>query len=208
MERRHYPREQDPTEFSKILDWLCLASGACCAALVDAEGETVDYGGRGDPFDIRVVAAELRLLQQRVSEAKHLSPSLQLVIRAKRKSFLLEALPEGYALALQLPRCATGISERALGLAVRRLCEEAGFPVPPTGVASWRSIDVEETPGRSHRPAAVSVGGQRQPLLVLGRLAGEETTSREAGYRVRLGSGQEGNLIREALGRWYIEDEG
>ncbi len=208
MRRSRQPRDQEPSAFSQILDWLCQATGAHCAALVDSEGETVDYGGRGDPFDIRVLAAELRLLLERAREGRYLGACDEFIIRASRKSFLLKALPEGYALAVRLPRCAGDVSPRALSLAVDRLCGEAGFAAPPRGAGSWRSIEVEETASPSHRPMAVSIDGVRHDLLVLGRLAGEGVTRQEKGYRVRLGNGQEGNLVREALGRWYLEDEG
>lgn len=125
--KRSSPRDQEETPFSSILMQLCARTGALCAALVDREGETVDYAGRGDPFDIRILAAEWRLVLQHAGEAGFSAPELEMVVRARKKSFLVQALPEGYALVMQLARRSTGISERALSLAKRRLCEEAGF---------------------------------------------------------------------------------
>jgi len=199
-------RDQDPSSFSKILDDLCHRTSARAAALVDAEGETVDYGGHLAPFDVRVLAAELRLLQQRLGETKLLGGAFELVIRARKKSYLLQVLPEGYALVLELPRCASTVSERALALAVRRLCAEAGFDPPVRFVAGWREIEVEELPGGSHRPTGAVVDGVHASLIVLGRLPRAALVS-ERGFRVRLGTGQEGNLIREPLGRWYLEED-
>jgi len=199
-------RDQDPGPFSRILDELCRRTSARAAALVDAEGETVDYGGQLPPFDIRVLAAELRLLQQHLSQTAVLGSSFEMVVRARRKSFLLQVMPEGYALVLELPRCASSVSERALALAIHRLCAEAGFPPPRRFAGAWREIEVLELPGGSHRPTGALVGGVHASLIVLGRLPTPEVTS-ERGFRVRLGTGQEGNLVREPLGRWYLQED-
>jgi hypothetical protein len=53
-------RDQAVSEFSGTLMRLCDATAAFGAALVDAEGETVDYAGSLSPFEIRVAAAEWR----------------------------------------------------------------------------------------------------------------------------------------------------
>jgi hypothetical protein len=202
-----FPRDQAATPFAKILDLLCVDSGAQCAALVDAEGETVDYGGRGDPFEIRVLAAELRLVQQHMQLSPHLAACHQLVVRAQRRSFLVEALAEGYALVVELPRRSSEISQRALASALRAIALEAGFPLPPLDGPLWRSIEVREEGRGSCRPAALTLDGAAESLVVLGRLAGDTVARRERGFRVRLGSGREGNLVREALGHWFLEEE-
>src|SRR5690606_27103312 len=131
-----------------------------CAALVDPEGETVDYGGVGDPYDIRILAAELRLLQQRLAEAPHLSQADQFMVRGQRKTFLLQALPEGYALAAQLPQGISEPSQRAVAVASERLSQEAGFRTGNTDVLRCRELAVEEACGGTHRPEAVSVDGE------------------------------------------------
>jgi len=201
-----YERDQNPTAFSKILDELCRRTSARGAALVDAEGETVDYGGILAPFDVRVLAAELRLLQQHLGEAAVLGSAYELVIRARKKSFLVQVLPDGYALVLELPRRASRVSERALSVCIRRLCAEAGFEPPRRFAGGWREIEVQELPGGSRRPTGAVVDGVQASLIVLGRLAPLIVT-RERGFRVRLGTGQEGNLVREPLGRWYLEED-
>lgn len=199
-------RDQDPSVFSSILDELCRRTSARAAALVDAEGETVDYGGRLAPFDVRVLAAELRLLQQHLGQTKVLHSTVELTIRARKKSYFLQMLPEGYALVLELPRYASTVSERALSLAVRRLCAEAGFEPPRRFSGGYREIVVQELPGGTHRPTGAVLDGVHASLIVLGRLPRSGQTS-ERGFRVRLGTGQEGNLIREPLGRWYLEED-
>jgi hypothetical protein len=199
-------RDQDATPFSNILTELVEDSGAQCAALVDAEGETVDYAGRGDPFDIRILAAEWRIILQRVGEAKHLGASWEMVVRARRKSFLVEALPEGYALVMELARRASGASDRALCRARQRLCEEAGFPDVADPRGRWSKVAVEEEPGASRRPVRLTVEKEELDVTVLGRISDPEA-SRAQSFRVRLSTGEECTLVREPLGRWYLEEE-
>ncbi len=203
MSKQPSVRDQGETPFSIILTELCQAAGAKCAALVDREGETVDYGGRGDPFDIRVLAAEWRLVLQYLGEAKHLGDSREFSVRAQRKSFLVVPMPEGYALVVELCRRATGASDRAVSEAVRRLCDEAGFS---TGEPQWRSVQVTEERGHSRRPESVSVEGEGHVVTVLGRIASADR-ARERSFRVRFSSGEERTLVREPLGHWYLEEE-
>lgn len=199
-------RDQEATPFSEILHELCQASGARCAVLVDREGETVDYAGRGEPFDIRVLAAEWRLIFQHVGASRILGNSTELFIRAKMRSYFIEALPEGYALVVELPRRATAISARALGQARLRLCEEAGFPGPPGGGQRWARVAVEEEPGLTHRPARMEVERELHDVTVLGRIPDLEKP-RDRSFRVRLSSGEECTLVREPLGHWYLEED-
>lgn len=182
-------------------------AGAKSAALVDAEGETVDYSGRGDPFDIRILAAEWRLVLQYLKETKVLGKSYELVVRAREKSFLVEALPEGYALVVELARRSTGVSDRALAEARRRLIAEAGFPGEEDPRGNWFHVHVEEEPGDSRRPLRMETDAEElQEVIVLGRIPNQELRQ-ERSFRVRLGSGQECTLVREPLGNWYREEE-
>lgn len=203
MSKSGSARDQGETPFSSILTELCRAAGAKCAALVDREGETVDYGGRGDPFDIRILAAEWRLVLQYLEGAKHLGQSQQFSVRAQRKSFLVVPLPEGYALVAELARRATGASDRAVNEAFLRLCEEAGFNTSET---QWRRVKVTEERGHSRRPESMSVEGEGCALTVLGRIA-SENAPKERSFRVRLATGEERTLVREPLGHWYLEKE-
>lgn len=180
--------------------------GAKCAALVDAEGETVDYGGQGDPFEIRILAAEWRLVLQYLKELKILGPSYEFVVRARHKSFLVEALPQGYAIVLELARRSTGVSDRALAQARKSLIAEAGFPEEEDPRGIWSHVEVEEEPGLSRRPKRLSARNEIQEVMVLGRIPAAEL-SREQSFRVRLSNGQECTLVREPLGRWYLEEE-
>jgi hypothetical protein len=59
-----FERLQSKTGFTAILETLVKAlPGGVGVALVDAEGEAVDYAGdRIDPFDVKVTAAQWRIL--------------------------------------------------------------------------------------------------------------------------------------------------
>lgn len=200
-------RDQNVTPFSEILERLRAAAGAKSAALVDAEGETVDYSGRGDPFDIRILAAEWRLVLQHLTDAKILGQSYELIVRAREKSFLVEALPEGYALVLELARRSTGVSDRALAEARKRLLAEAGFPSEKDPRGNWSQVLVEEEPGHSRRPLRMETEKEElQEVTVLGRIPTPDLLQ-ERSFRVRLGNGQECTLVREPLGKWYREEE-
>jgi hypothetical protein len=140
-----------------------------------------------------------------VAEAKILGQSSEISVRARKKGYFLEALPEGYALVVELARRSTGISVRALCRARRRLCEEAGFPVAEDPRGNWSRVSVEEEPGLP-RPAKMILDRQTHEVTVLGRIT-ETDTPREKSFRVRLSSGEECTLVREPFGYWYLEEE-
>jgi hypothetical protein len=202
--KRATVRDQDASPFSAILVDLCAATGARCAALVDQEGETVDYGGSGDPFDIRILAAEWRLVLAQFQTASTLGSVFQLFVRARDKSFWIEAFPYGYALVVQMGHRCTHISSRALSQARRDLCREAGFTLVDQREA-WTRVVVKEEAGVSRRPLMLGLEDQAHYLTVLGRVS--SVASRERGFRVRLATGEERTLVREPLGQWYIEEE-
>lgn len=202
-------RDQATSTFSAVLLRLCDAAGAVGAALVDGEGETVDYAGAIDPFDIKVTAAEWVIVLGLVRQSR--SPVLratdEVAIRAAKKSFLLKSLADGYALVVALPSHAFGISRRGLSEAVRELCDEAGL-APPKSTHDdrdhWRRVEVMAVAADPRRPSAVWVGGAWAPVEILGRLT-LGLGSREVGYRARLPTGAEITLVREPLGRWYSD---
>jgi hypothetical protein len=198
------PRDQAPTPFADILRELCRRTGGDCAVLVDDEGETVDYWGRLDPFSTRVFAAELAILH--ASARSRLGLVEEIFVRNRYRSFVIRALPEGYAFALRLPRRAASVSERALASAERQLSLEAGFPwmTRPQSRVSCRPVGIEE---RDSRPLSLRQGEAALSIDIIGRVKSPAEKKREQGFRVRLENGEEGTLIREPLGRWYLDDE-
>jgi hypothetical protein len=207
--RRRLPqRDQDTTPFSGTLLRLCEATGALAAALVDSLGETVDYAGYLDPFSLRVMAAEWRLVLDVVRSVPRpgFEDAHEFSIRAKNKSFALVALADGYAIVLELPLRSLQFSRRALAEAAREIETEAGLT--PTNRAGepeerWSKIDVRTAPGDARRPAAVWLEGAWCEVTVLGRYAQGRNSAREIGYRARLSNGLEIALIREPLGVWF-----
>lgn len=198
-------RDQAPSSFAPTLGRLCGSAGVVGAALVDADGEAVDYAGRVAPFDIRVAAAEWRIILSRLQRCRQdpLRETTQLMLRGERKSFGAVLLPDGYALVLQLlPRCFR-VSPRALSEAVREICDNAGLGVPSRAAAQWMRVQVNESEER--RPRSVWVNRKWLPVEVLGRWVGPELMSNELGYRVRLLGGEEITLVREPLAQWFAD---
>lgn len=201
------PRDVAASAFVAILDDLIgRIPGARSAILVDYDGEAVDYGGQGDPFDIKVGGAHWRII---LGDLRPLIPTLgeprTLLVRAEQRSFVIHALHDGYALVVTLTRRAgfTG-SSRALEVCARAIGLEAGWPPAPPS-RTWYAVEVEAAvPSGRGRPCRL-LGGDDAELEVLGAVMGLAT--RERGYRVRLRSGAELTLVREPGGHWYADDD-
>jgi hypothetical protein len=200
-------RDQAPSSFAPTLGRLCTSTGVVGAVLVDSDGEAVDYAGRVDSFEIRVAAAEWRIILARLARSPHgpWREIRQMMLRGVNKSFGAVLLPEGYALIFQLlPRCFR-VSPRALSEAVREICENAGLAVPGASSAQWRRVQVNESPAPQRRPTSVWVNRKWLPVEVLGRWVGSELLPNEIGYRVRLLGGEEITLVREPLAQWFAD---
>jgi hypothetical protein len=199
-------RDQMPSSFAPTLGRLCSSGGVVGAALVDRDGEAVDYAGRVSPFDIRVAAAEWRIVLSRLARCTHKpwNDTRQVTIRGVNKSFCAVMLPEGYALVLQLlPHCFR-VSPRALSEAVREICENAGLELSTLN-AQWMRVQVNESAAPQRRPRSVWVHRKWLPVEVLGRWVGPELLPNEIGYRVRLLGGDEVTLVREPLAHWFAD---
>lgn len=200
-------RDQAPSSFAPTLGRFCESAGVVAAALVDRDGEAVDYAGRTSPFDIRIAAAEWRIILARIQRGSTLlQQTQQFVVRSGDKTFATVVLPEGYALVVQLlPRCFK-ISSRALDEAVRELCQEAGL-VPDRAPAGWSRVEVSEGLAPSRLPQSVWVGKKWCVVEILEHCSSVQLGLRdnEAAYRVRLPSGVEGTLVREPLAHWFAE---
>ncbi len=203
-------RDQAASAFGGILLKLCDSVGAPMAALVDALGETVDYAGTHDPFDIRVAAAEwqLALRELQACSIPGWHDAHQVFIRGAKRSFALIALEEGYAIVIELVTHSFSVSHRALGEAIRELCIEAGLKVPQSYAADdgWTRVEVKPSRFDERKPEALWFSGGWCPLELLGRYTNDDLSTGEVGFRVRLITGAEVNLVREKLGRWYAED--
>ncbi|MFO0755236.1 MAG: roadblock/LC7 domain-containing protein [Byssovorax sp.] len=199
------PRDQAASTFTAILQRLLDATPAARGvALVDFEGETVDYAGKVDPFELKIAAATWLITLTEVREARRLGEIRQIVVRARRAAYLMRRIEESYAVVMVLHRrAAFVVSERALEEAQVKLSIEAGFLVPKYAIR-WFSVEVKTEPRDRRRPAAVRVAGGFQPVEVMGAVMG--LGPREKGFRVRLPSGAEMMLVRERLGQWFADE--
>lgn len=197
------PRDQAPSSFTTILERLVLDTpSARGAALVDFEGETVDYAGSLDPFELKVAAATWQIALSEVC-ATSFASFTQIVVRASRSSFVLRRVNDQYALILVLhARAAFAVSDRALAEAETALASEAGWS--RRNRAAWFGVSVRTEHGAEHRPESILVVDAWHPVEVMGALVG--LVDRERGYRVRLASGAEMMLIRERNGRWFCDE--
>lgn len=188
------------SSFSRTLGDLVRRYPGCYGAvLVDMDGEAVDYAGREEPFELRVAAAHLQIVSAQVRDA----PIRSLLFRAERGSYLLHRLPDGYALVLLLHRGAGFLgAPRALSVAERLLCTDAGWSLREPLVDPWVVVDV--LVDDDDRPRWVIVGDKRERVSVIGVVLGLPTGDR--GYRVQLDSGLELTLIREPSRVWFTTD--
>ncbi|MEI9941532.1 MAG: hypothetical protein WDO69_30320 [Pseudomonadota bacterium] len=202
-------RDQDASPFSAILWRLCEGCSAHAAALVDKEGETVDYAGRVSPYEIRVAAAELRLVLAftRSSQVPGFAQVNEIRVRTGRRSYAIVGLGDGYAIVLELVRHSFAVSPRAVLQATRELESEAGIEsVLRPGGARWSRVEVRASSSDARRPDAVWLNGAWQAVTVLGRYRTGDLARRERGYLARLASGAEFSLVREPLGIWFADD--
>jgi hypothetical protein len=195
----------DRSPFAPILDDLVLrVGGSEAVALVDLGGETVDYAGSASPYDIKVAAAHWRIILAQLAEVPRLGRPRVLLVRSSKKSVIVRALPDDYALVVLLVRRSGFMaSNRALSHCEKALAREAGWELDPHET-SWFAVSVECDARR--RPTRIVYGGLEEPVDVLGAVVG--LSRRETGFRVRLASGPEITLIREAGSFWYVEESG
>lgn len=176
-------------------------AGCTAAAFVDQEGEAVDVAGYGDTYDIKVVAAHCNVL---LHDADQLGEHVErLLIGCGRKSFIAVRMAEGYSLVMILStRAAFHVSPRAIEHWLLEIAHEAGIVVPMPR-QRWRPIEVETASRLAKRPLRLRASGEWRKLQVLGALVGLKASER--GYRVRVDTGAELNLVREPLGYWWAD---
>jgi predicted regulator of Ras-like GTPase activity (Roadblock/LC7/MglB family) len=210
-------RDTDETPFATILaDLLARLPGAVGAVLVDEEGECVDYAGHLDPYELKVAGAYFTIVLSAAATRELPVGTLRTFhLRAAKRSFIVHTLPEKYALIVLLKhRAAFMASARAIALCERALAHEAGWRLAEEG-PSWHPVRVDCVARRPVRVAAEPATGPRghvqgsstprpHAVEVLGLLVLADV--RERGYRVRLDTGAELTIVREAGGRWYADE--
>lgn len=199
------PRDQDASTFTVILERLLASISGCRGVvLVDSDGETVDYAGILEPFDLKIAAAHWQIVIAEFEVLEHFGDSRQITVRAKNRGYIVRRLPEGYGLVLVLhARAAFAASERSIDEIEADLCREAGWE-RPAGSAKWFRVDVETLAPDHVRPHRMLAAGTWQAIEVLGTMVG--LRPREKGFRVRLAGGAEMSLVRECRRRWFADE--
>ncbi|MBL8742805.1 MAG: hypothetical protein JNK04_16970 [Myxococcales bacterium] len=212
--RRRPPRDQAESPFNVILeDFLDVVRFARGAAIVDFEGETVDYAGAVDPFELRVAAATFGLVLADLRTCKNLKHADRVAVRLGNAGYMMCVLDESYSLLIVLRSLGTFlVSHRLLAEFKSRILIEAGLPTPAR--SHWQRVEVEPDeknvrPRRLRVVASVAEQSRAEDdgwttVEILGSLVG--TAPRERGYRVRLGSGAELTLLREPSRLWFIDE--
>jgi hypothetical protein len=192
----------DVTSFAKILsELIARLPGAYACALVDLGGETVDYAGLADPFDVKVAAAHMRIVLNDLEEYGAIGTPRWVVLRGVRRTLVARRLPEGYALVVMLRRRAGfTASARADAVCERALSVEAGWTHLDDGPA-WFPVDVELD--RRGRPTRL--GSRGITVEVFGSVMG--LPRNERGFRVRTSTGSELTVVREAGNTWYADED-
>ena len=198
-------RDQEPTRFTEILAQLLRAvPGTLAAALADPEGETVDYAGNMDPFDLKVTAAHWQIVRSELAGLGVAEGSRQLVVRARGRAYLVRMLAEGYVVVLVMhPHAAFAVSPRILEPWLAELALEAGW-IQRLPRRDWYGVTVEASSGDHRRPQRLQMQGRWHRVEVLGRVLGLHKAER--GYRVRLPNGAELTLLRERFGGWFADE--
>ena len=201
---KSFVRIEHETGFTAILGRMLAATpGAIGAALVDAEGEAVDYSGATiDPFELKVAAAHFRIVLQELEQGKLTDVGgvpRRLSILTSKRMFVIDCLPDGYALLSVLHRTAAfGHADRALDAALHDLYREAGWNAPP-GVLRWQELQVKcDT---KDRPSAIRIDVGWRPVKVIGKVVAGLQRG-EVGFRVGV-SEVEVTLVRGLDDRWY-----
>jgi len=229
-------RDQHESAFAVILAaFVARVPGARAAALVDSEGETVDYSGSVDPFEVRLAAAHWRIVLDEAAAQRSTTRIETIAVRAARRTYVVSALPDGYALiAIFIRGAGFSGTQRALAVCAAALGEEAGWTWDGlTRPPLW--FPVEVVTDAKLRPRGIRLGGVVRPLEVLGSLVdstrgadvvlreelsphgpGDRGRNRTANrlrrrwgrraWRVRFDSGVEAMLVREPGGAWYADE--
>jgi predicted regulator of Ras-like GTPase activity (Roadblock/LC7/MglB family) len=197
-------RDQEESAFTTILaDLVKRVPGAFAATVVDGDGECVDYAGDIEPFDVKIAGAHWAIVVHEISQRPVIGPPQMIICRGEHRSFIVHALPDRYSLVILLKKRAGFVSvARAVDACERALAQEAAWTLAK-GRGIWIAVDVEADERK--RPTWLTMGALSCPVEVLGALT--RLQKREHGFRVRLPSGGELNLVREVGNRWYADEK-
>jgi hypothetical protein len=198
------PRDQRESAFAHILSVFVLGvRGARAAALVDSDGETVDYAGRVEPFALRLAAAQWRIVFDQADAESSIGRVAFVAVRAEEASYLVHALREGHALVVILAKNVDPSWRQPLEVCASALAEEAGWSADGARDPE-RTFPLTIVTNEEGRPAAIRVSGVSRPLEIIGTVVGGHDRG-EAAWRVRFDTGMEATLVRESGGGWHAD---
>ncbi len=209
-------RDRAESDFTPILrGLLALGRGAVGeVALVDAEGECVDYCAASEPDEARLVGACLEVaLRGVVPPVRRLGGgrTLALHVQGERAELAVARVDEEYLLAARsAPDGMTQSWLEALERAARGIRQMAGLSAPPweAGREGLR-VRLRAADGT---PGWLWLGGRLERIeAVVGRWEEGPGATGEPlfGYRVRTRRGAEHTVLYEpGTGRWYLGEDG
>ncbi|CAG0993493.1 hypothetical protein ARNL5_03433 [Anaerolineae bacterium] len=209
------PRDQVESAFTPILRRLLYrTTGVMAVAFVDEEGECVDYCSALAPYDIKVVAAHLRVLIEDVGRGMSKAgggESFFLHVHADERDLVARRISREYLLVLVLkPRALTRRLLGGIEHAVSELRAEAAISVevwePFTDTVM---VEVRGAVGWAYAPAAFLERGVRTEIQdVLGRWMEGAGQHARLCFRVRTVDGEELTLVHDrSLDRWERQRE-
>ena len=210
--RPEAPRDQLEGPFTVLLRRLFVDGRVLSAALVDSEGECVDYCTVTDPYEAKVAGAVLSLAHrqvQRFAEATDIGRLGSFEVHGAELDLITRDLGDGYCLAVatEAGGCDPELVER-MGEVCVALRAEAGLETPTWDPSEpGLHVATREAVGWPFAPVSFAVGvGEAIPIVdVLGRWEehGGLTGSQLTCFRVRLEDGREETLAYdEAEDRW------
>lgn len=202
------------------------------AAFVDMEGECVDYVASIDPFDAKVIGAQLLVVMldaaERLRTIAH-GEALELMISAEHREFLVRRLDDDYLVVVATEG---GALNKAIIAAVDRaavtLGREAGMHVPPVPRTSpsspppdptLRWVDVELRPSArwDYAPVAFeestalrggSSASTEPARMAVVHVLGRYRDGEQVCFRIRAEDGRELTLAHDLpSGRWLLLQE-
>ncbi len=204
------------SEFTAILERLLRSySEGLAAALVDPEGESVDYAVRyrtaesdqpdGDDgfsaYNIKLAAAYWQIVMRDLRGCRNIGASPLLTVQAGSYGYVVRQLWEGYVVVMVCrPTASFSVSPRALRQAEVELSREAGLPVPNADAPLWLRVRVQLDP--DGKPLALYMN-ERWQTDVRVLAPAEGLGSFERGFRVAVGKADELTLVREPSACWY-----
>jgi hypothetical protein len=122
---------EEKSDFFPILESLVgEVKGAEAAIFSDAEGESIEFFGNMDSYDIKIIGAYAAILMSLLRTGHNASPH-SLIISCSRRTLVLRSM-ETYILTLVLRRRTyTAGLEEAVERAAEQFIREAGLKAQP-----------------------------------------------------------------------------